>query len=258
MQLDVVTKKSNHLWALLFFTVVSFVFCLPLFYQIHNWGIYDWDHDFLFHGVPNTTILVYHQIPLWNPYSCGGNVLLAHPEARFLSPLFLLELLFGVITGLKLEIWVHILIGMYGMYLITANLFRFAPISRLLPPIIYMLSGMYAFHIAVGHTRMMTIAYIPYVFYFFIKAVETGHKYAIVAGCFLALMILEGGTYSTPHTALFILMLSFFLSMQKKSLHPLLAVFLSYATCCLVAAFKLLPALDFSYNFHAIYHQQIF
>ena len=64
-----------------------------------NWGILDWNEHFLYHGVPYQSIIEHGQFPLWNPYSCGGNPMLANPQSRFLSPLFLIDLAFGVVVG---------------------------------------------------------------------------------------------------------------------------------------------------------------
>ena len=65
------------------FVVLSILYCHPIFKNITNWGIYDWDQHFSYHEVPRETLLTYHQFPFWNPYNCGGNVMLANMQARF-------------------------------------------------------------------------------------------------------------------------------------------------------------------------------
>ena len=245
MQLQTPNKITTaHVWALLFFVVTSLIFCRYIFYGVNNWGILDWDQHFLYHAVPHRTIMEYHQFPLWNPYYCGGNVMLANPQSNFLSPLFLPELLFGVVIGLKLEIWLHLLIGMYGMYLISSRLYKLPPISSLVPATVFMLSGMYSFNLAAGQTNFMSIAYVPFVYYFFIKGIDD-IKYAIISGYFLALMVFEGGTYTVPHTALFVVVISLLLAIQQRRLLPLRATLICGITGCLVSAVKLLPALEF-------------
>lgn len=211
---------------------------------MNNWGTLDWDQHFLYHAVPLRTITEFHQFPLWNPYYCGGNVMLANPQSNFLSPLFLLELLFGAVAGLKLEIWAHLLIGMCGMYLVSSRLYNLPPLSSLVPAIIFMLSGMYAFNLAAGQSNFMSIAYVPFVYYFFIRGADE-IKYALISGCFLALMVFEGGTYTVPHTGLFIVIMSMFLAISRQSFKPLLSSFASGSAGFLLSAIKLLPVLEF-------------
>src|SRR5271170_2265254 len=43
----------------------------------------------------------FHQLPLWDPYRCGGLPLLANPQSRILTPFFLLHLIFGPSLGMQ-------------------------------------------------------------------------------------------------------------------------------------------------------------
>lgn len=236
-------SRKGTVWGIGFLVVVSLIFCLPLFDNPTNWGEQDWDQHLLLRGVPYRTILEYRQIPLWNPYQCGGNVLLANPQSGFLSPLFLLELIFGVIIGVKIEIWLHLLIGMLGMYLIATRLYRLTPIAALFPPVIYMCSGMYAFHLAAGHTTFMAFAYFPYVYYFLVKGFSA-LRYAIICGVVLALIIFEGGTYAITHAALFATLISVLTAIRKRTPRPLGVLTLAALTGILLSACKLLPILE--------------
>ena len=80
--------------------------------------------------------------------------------------------------------------------------------SCYLPPVIFAFSGMYAMHLSVGHTWLLPIAYLPFALLFYLKGTRRP-RYAIISGVFLALMILEGGIYPAPHTALFLLIFPF-------------------------------------------------
>lgn len=236
-------KTLRQRWVWLFLLSTSLVFCQFLFYRLPNWGRSDWDQHFFYHGVPYTTLVEYHQFPLWNPYACGGNVLLANPQTRFLSPLFLLELCFGVVVGLKIEIWLHLLIGLYGMYLIASRLYRLTPVAALIPPAIYMFSGMYTTHLAAGHTNFLSLAYFPYVYYFFMKSLAI-RQYAVFTGLVFAVMIFEGGTYTTFHAVLFMLVISLFSAIRSRSARPFFMSGLAGVTGGLVSACKLLPMIE--------------
>ena len=96
--------------------VVAFLFTLPIFHNINYWGIQDWDLHLTYHGAIRETIVKYHQFPLWNPYYNGGMPLLASPATRVLSPTLLPTLLFGELIGIKIEIWLCLVIGIMGVY----------------------------------------------------------------------------------------------------------------------------------------------
>jgi len=229
------------------FLLLSIIFAYPIFNGITNLGILDWDQHFLYHAVPRETILRYHQFPLWNPYYCGGNVMLANTQARFTSPTFLLVLLFGTVVGLKLEIWLHLFLGMLGMYLLSREI-GIGKFSAYLPPIIFMFSSMYVFHLTVGHTWFMAIAYLPYVLLFYLKGLSK-IEYGIIAGGFIALMILEGGIYPFPHTILFLGIFSVLISLKNLTIKPLKVFTIIIVFTLIFSAIKLIPTLEFFAKF---------
>ncbi|MBU0675858.1 MAG: hypothetical protein KJ950_14570 [Proteobacteria bacterium] len=170
--------------------------------------------------------------------------MLANPQSRFLSPFFLFEIFFGVVRGIKLEIWAHLVVGMYGMYLVSSRLFRLSSLSALVPAVVFMLSGMYAFNLAAGQSNFMSIAYVPFVYYFFVKGIDD-FRAALVAGLFFALMVFEGGSYTVPQTALFIAILSVLMAIDQRSFSPIKSIVICGISGGLLGAVKLLPALEF-------------
>lgn len=232
--------------AIIIFICAATVLCRAVFQNTENWGIDDWDQHFFYHAVPRDTILRYHQFPLWNPYYCGGNVMLANPQSRFLSPLFLLHLPFGSIMGLKLEIWLHIVLGMFGMFLLSKQI-GLGPKSAYLPPAVFMLSTTYAMHLTEGHTWFMAFAYLPYVVFFYLKAQER-LIYALAGSAFLALMIFESRTYPTVYTLLFLGCYSVCLAVQKRKLLPVLAFGVIVGIAILLSAISLLPTITFLHS----------
>ena len=107
---------KNHAPLLVMFAIISIVFIMPLFMRPGFWGQMDWDQFVSWNAIARNTILEHHQIPLWNPYVEGGNVLLAHPHASWLSPSFVFVLIFGAVAGLKLQVFIHLLLGLVGMF----------------------------------------------------------------------------------------------------------------------------------------------
>ena len=226
----------------LFFSLIAFAFTYPIFNDFENLGIQDWDFFFFHQAVSRSTILDYHQIPLWNPYYCGGAVLLADPQSRFLSPFFILTLFFGVVEGIKLEIWLHLAFGMLGTY----KLSRYYKLDRfvsLLPPLIFFLNSMYALSLAVGMAWFLSVAYLPWVFLYYLKSFYDT-KYAILSSVFLVLMYYEGGAYPLLITFLFIALYSI-LSVKKEGLLKsvrLLSLTLILVFC--LGAIKFSPSIE--------------
>jgi len=239
--------KTIRYGVLLFlvFTIFSFISVYPIFRNFDNWGVQDWDQHLFYHAVPRASILEYHQFPLWNPYSCGGMVDLANPQSRMLSPTYLFILFFGVVRGIKLEILSHLIIGMIGMFLL-ARYFRMKIYSATLSAGIFMLSSMYTVNLAPGMTWIMSIAYIPWAFLFYLKGFQD-LCFAPVSGFFLALMFFGGGVYPLNITILFLLLYSFLsVVMRKHRLIPAAGVFLVVmASMLLLGAIKFFPVFEF-------------
>ena len=233
------------IYASLFFSAIAFIFTLPVFYRLGNWGILDWDQHLFYHAVPRVTVLEYGQFPLWNPYYCGGTVLLANPQSRLLSPSFLLILLFGEVAGIKIDIWLHLVVGLLGTYALARH-YQLAPPCAMLASFVFMLSSMYALNLTVGMTWFLSVAYLPWVLLFYLKAFQDW-KYALASGLCLALMFLGGGAYPLPITLLFLAIYSLILvSFREYTLAKvakLLAVTLAFAVC--IGAIKFLPAIEF-------------
>jgi hypothetical protein len=245
--LKITTPKHFFLVALIVFIILSTIHVSPILKNICNRGIFDWDQHFFFHEVPRETIVRYNQFPLWNPYYFGGNVLLANTQTRFLSPSFIFILLFGTIAGLKLEIWLHLILGMTGMYLLARKL-GIDCMSSMLSAIIYMCSGTYAFHLTVGHTWFLSIAYLPYVVFFYLKSLENV-KFAILSGAFIALMILEGGIYPAPMTSLFLVFFAAFLALKQRSFTAIKSLCIVAVFSFLFSAVKFIPAMEFFWDY---------
>src|SRR3989344_1624373 len=96
-----------HRIPLFIFSIISILYILPIFFQINSIGIQNWDLWTFYNEAARKSIIEFHQLPLWNPYYCGGNILLSHPESQVFSPTFLLILLLGTIPGIKVAILLH-------------------------------------------------------------------------------------------------------------------------------------------------------
>ncbi|MBI2400146.1 MAG: hypothetical protein HYV23_03690, partial [Deltaproteobacteria bacterium] len=147
-------KFASRIIFPLLLIAAALVFISPVLNDIHNVGVSDWDSHFFYHAVPLRTIADFGQFPLWNPYYCGGNVMLAAPESNFLAPSFILALLFGEVVGVKLIIALYAVLGFLGMYLLSRVL-GMARLSSLAPAVIFMMSSWFALRISEGHSSFL-------------------------------------------------------------------------------------------------------
>ena len=70
----------------------------------------------LFEESARITVVKFHQIPLWDPYYCGGIPALSTPSAHFASPTFLLTLLFGTLRAESLIAFAMTVVGLEGAF----------------------------------------------------------------------------------------------------------------------------------------------
>jgi len=199
-------NQRKILIPLILSALIALIFTFPIFSNFSYWGIQDWDQHLFYHAVPERTLIEYHQFPLWNPYYCGGTVMLANPQSRFLSPSFLLILLLGTVKGIKLDIFLHLIIGLLGMYLLARH-YKMDELTAALPACVYMLNSMYVLNITVGMTWFLSVVYLPWAFLCYLKGFEQW-KFTLLSGLFLVLMYFGGGAYPLSVTMLFFALFS--------------------------------------------------
>lgn len=234
---------NNNYTAFFIFICIALIFCMPIFKNFNYWGVEDWDEYFFRNGFARETILKHHQFPLWNPYTCGGNVFLAHPTASFLSPLFIPVLLFGEVKGLKIEVIVYLIIGLFGMFLLSRHL-KLKGYPALIPSFVYMLSAIYPLHVTAGLVGEFTMAFVPYIFLFYIKSLQN-KKYIWLAILFLSLMILGGNLRVVFIFPFLLFIYSIFLTIQSKKLLPIKMLCLMFVGAFLLTGIKTLPMTEF-------------
>jgi hypothetical protein len=235
--------KNNNLIPLALFSIIAVIYAFTIFEHISYWGHMDWDQFTFWNAVPRETILKYHQFPLWNPYANGGNVLLAHPHSLFLSPMYIFVLIFGPVIGLKIEVLVHLIVGLFGMFRLSMSR-GLSGTSSFLSAIIFMLSSIYALHITEGHASWFPMAFVPWVFLYYFKSIDS-RTIPLGAVIFLSLMSLAGSIDVFLITVVFLIVLSFFKLFQLKSFVPLSMLLMIFGGTFLLCSVKLIPMLEF-------------
>lgn len=240
----VVSKETKEVVIVLsIFLIITLIFCSPVIANYNNWGIRDWDQGFFFAGVSEITIKEYNQFPLWNPYYCGGNVMLANPQSVFLSPMFLVILLLGVSLGMKIELILSIFLGMVGMWLISRH-YGMKGASSLAPSFILMLSGIFALHYTNGHTALFSYAFLPFAYYFYLRSFKD-RKMLVFSSLFLVMMIFGGGVYPFYFSIVLISLHAVIFFIKTRNIEVLKIVGMIMVLAFLVGGIKIIPMIEF-------------
>jgi len=204
----------------------------------------DW-RWFTFHWeVARTTILQHGELPVWNPYHCGGNVQLANPQTQELSPLAWPMLVFGVNAGLKLFLLLHLLLGFGAMYWLARDL-RLDRVPALFAAGLFAGSGYLFQHLGGGQASFAPFLLMPAALAAYRRSL-TDLRYAAATGGILALQVLEGGVYPVPYTAL--LLTAYAVGRYcaaPDDLRPWTRLLAAGGLAVLLAGVKLLPVLLF-------------
>ncbi|MBX3204372.1 MAG: hypothetical protein KF764_04850 [Labilithrix sp.] len=140
------------------------------------------------------------ELPLWDPWYCGGIYGLGEPQSRFASPPFLLSLLFGVERAELLIVFLFTVLGMEGTYRwIRLRVNDSTAALRIAP--IFALSGHFAVAYFRGWTNFFGFALVPFILYGITLAAR-GRTAGIVVGAIaFAVMVGFGGTFAAPLVA---------------------------------------------------------
>lgn len=223
--------------------VFTFIFSEPIIRNLSQIGlVWDWSEKLSHAWATVTTIKTFHQIPLWDPYSCGGMPLLANPLFPGLTPWFGLDLLFGPVLGVNLQIPIHLAIAWTGGY-VLARCVGMGVIGGLACASIFAASSWFFIQVVVGHFEMMATAYLPWILAFFWESIGRRRlTLSCVAALLFAIAFGEGGIYVCARVALLIPLLAIYLSASGRDMWPLKAMAVFALAGFGFSAIKLLPS----------------
>lgn len=241
------TAHSRRLAIGALYGALSVAFCWPLFDQPLGLGTNDWDQHLSYYGVVLKNVVEYGQMPFWNPWYCGGNVMWQNPQIAVLSPVYPLALIFPLQLAMKINIVLHYWIGFAGMHLLVTRVIGIT----FLPAVIYFTtlvtaSGAPAIHLRVGHSVFLPGFYLPLQLFFFFKAIKTGEwKYVCLAGATMALMVANGGTHILPMSIAAVGCFAIVAAVARRDWRPV-ALAVAFGVAALAySAPKLLPVVQF-------------
>jgi hypothetical protein len=186
------------------------------------------------------------ELPLWNPWYCGGLYALGAPQARFAAPPFLLSLLFGPERAEPLAIFFFAIAGMEGTYRWVHLRVPSASAALRVAPI-FALSGHFAVSVFRGWTNFFGFELVPWVLLGVTGAARgkmpTPRAIAVAAIAF-AILLGFGGTFAAPIVAVAVALEALRILLEappsrRLRLVSILGVLASFLVT--VAAVRLLP-----------------
>jgi hypothetical protein len=147
------------------------------------------------------SLLRYHELPLWNPYECGGLPLWDNPQAFVGAPLSWLTFVVGTTRTMELWYVIHSAIGFVCMWLLSKKELRLSRAAAFVASAMWAFNGFHQQHYSGGHTTFVPFLYFPLAILLWRRA-EDDVRYAVGLGTLVAWMLYEGAVYPVPHLAI--------------------------------------------------------
>lgn len=148
-----------------------------------------------------TSLKDYGQVPLWDPWYCGGLYGLGAPQSRFTAPTYLLSLIFGAARAEPITVFLMIVLGMEGTYR-WLRLRVSDPTAALRVAPLFALSGHFAISWYRGWINFYGFELVPFVLLGITLAARgRTHGIAVSAIAFAAILGF-GGTFAAPLIAI--------------------------------------------------------
>ncbi|MCL2776631.1 MAG: hypothetical protein FWD73_01410 [Polyangiaceae bacterium] len=190
------------------------------------------------------SLLRWHELPLWNPYECGGVPLWDNPQSIAASPLVLL--LTSASTAATIGAWIilHVTAGFVGLWLLSRSELGLSRGAAFVASCLFAFGLPISNHLGGGHTAFAGFVYSPLALLFWRRA-EVDVRYAVGLGLLVALMFYEGGVYAPALIALMLAAETLTrLSSVRRALHVFRAGVVVVVVAGCVAAARLLPVID--------------
>ena len=147
------------------------------------------------------SLVRWHELPLWNPYECGGVPLWDNPQGVAAAPLVWPAAIFGSTRTIEAWYVIHSAIGFASMWLLARTEFRLTRGAAFIAAASWAFCGFHHEHYMGGHFSFVPFLYFPLALLFWRRA-ETDARMAVGLGLIVAITVYEGGIYPLPHLAL--------------------------------------------------------
>lgn len=160
-------KKIVHKFSMFVFSIFGILLAyLPFFYFYDRTPNNDWSYFNSLALVIKSSILQYKQIPIHDPWVCGGIDLWANPQNWIFSPSVILTILFSPYISNVLSLIVFSLIGFWGCY----KFFRYYDIDKYISfgsALLFINNNWFGLHFIAGHIIYRSLLLMPYILYLF-------------------------------------------------------------------------------------------
>ena len=190
------------------------------------------------------SVVRFHELPLWNPFECGGLPLWDNPQGLAGAPLAWIMLSVGTTRAVELWLVVHGALGFVCMWLLARHELRLSRMAAFVASGAWAFSGFHQQHYAGGHIAFVAFQYFPLAFLLWRRA-ETDRRAAIGLGALVAWMLYEGAVYPVPHLAVLLAAETLTRTWPVRRLPKIaLAGVIAVAFALCLGGARLLPVLD--------------
>jgi hypothetical protein len=237
--------EREVLWAALGTLVFTLAFTWPVLWHLREFGSRDdWDLFTSLSWIPYYTVRHFHQLPLWDPYRCGGLPMLGNPQARIATPSFLLILAFGPFVGMHLELIAHIAAAFAGTY-VLGRVMGVRPLAASVAGAMFGSTSWFYMHAGVGHQTFLAGAYLPWIAALFWLSIEReSWALSMLTGLLVASTFLDGAVYIIFYAAVVVVALACGWARVEMSIRPIGSALVVGISSLGFAAVKLIPALE--------------
>ncbi len=186
----------------------------------------------------------YHELPLWNPFDCGGVPLWDNPQGLAAAPLAWLVLVVDTTRAIDLWLVLHTAAGLLCMWALARVELGLSRPASVVAAASWAFAGVHGRHLNDGDLTWVVCLYFPLVLLLWRRA-EHDLRAAVGAGLVVALTVLEGGTYWLPQLGLLLAAETVFRLWSMKSLVPIArAAAVVVLVAVGVGAARLFPVMD--------------
>jgi hypothetical protein len=190
------------------------------------------------------SLVRYHELPLWNPYECGGLPLWDNPQSPVGAPLVLPMFFLGTTATMLLWYVLHSAIGFMCMWLFARMELRLSRAATFVASCVWAFNGFHQQHYSGGHFTFVPFLYFPLAILLWRRA-ERDDRMAVGLGALVAWMFWEGGVYPLPHLGLILAAETLTRAWPPRRLGPIVrAAVIVGAMGFLLAASRMLPVVD--------------
>lgn len=145
-------------------------------------------------------VVRHHELPLWDPYECGGRPLWDNPQSLAGAPLIWLSVVLGTSATMKLWYLAHTAGGFVSMWLFTRKELGVSFAAAFAASVAWACGGFHMHHYSGGHAAFVTFELMPLALLLWRRA-EGDDRMAIGLGLLVALMGFEGAALPLLYVA---------------------------------------------------------